>query len=70
MNIKKRLIGEFNLHTVIRLPGSVFSPYTSITTNLLFFDNTKPTTEKLVLNSMDIPSDRKQVNQADGIKAL
>ena len=45
VNIKKKLIGEFNLHTVVRLPGSVFSPYTSITTNLLFFDNTKPTTE-------------------------
>lgn len=41
VNIKKKLIGEFNLHTVVRLPGSVFSPYTSITTNLLFFDNTR-----------------------------
>ena len=30
VNIKKKLIGEFNLHTVVRLPGSVFSPYTSI----------------------------------------
>ena len=44
VNIKKKLISQFNLHTVVRLPGSVFSPYTSITTNLLFFDNTKPTT--------------------------
>ncbi|HBN96443.1 MAG TPA: SAM-dependent methyltransferase, partial [Firmicutes bacterium] len=33
----------FNLHTIIRLPGSVFSPYTSITTNILFFDNAKKT---------------------------
>ena len=37
--IKKRLLTEFNLHTIIRLPGSVFSPYTSIATNILFFDN-------------------------------
>lgn len=43
--IKKKLVGEFTLHTIIRLPGSVFSPYTSITTNLLFFDNTGPTKE-------------------------
>lgn len=43
--IKKKLLGEFNLHTIIRLPGSVFSPYTSIATNLLFFDNTGPTKE-------------------------
>ena len=45
MNIKKKLLSEFNLHTVIRLPSSVFSPYTSITTNILFFDRTGPTTE-------------------------
>lgn len=43
--IKEKLLGEFNLHTVIRLPHSVFAPYTSITTNLLFFDNTGPTKE-------------------------
>ena len=38
VSIKKKLLNEFNLHTVIRLPGSVFAPYTSITTNILFFD--------------------------------
>ena len=45
VNIKKKLLSEFNLHTVIRMPGSVFSPYTSITTNILFFDRTGPTQE-------------------------
>jgi len=34
--IKKKLIEECNLHTIIRLPGSIFAPYTSIATNLLF----------------------------------
>lgn len=43
--IKKKLLSEFNLHTVIRMPHSVFAPYTSITTNILFFDRTHPTTE-------------------------
>lgn len=38
--IKRRLIEDFNLHTVVRMPQSVFAPYTSITTNILFFDNT------------------------------
>ena len=37
--IKKKLLADFNLHTIIRLPGSVFSPYTSIATNILFFNN-------------------------------
>ena len=39
--IKERLLREFNLHTIIRLPGSIFSPYTSIATNILFFNNEK-----------------------------
>ena len=36
--IKQKLLGEFNLHTIIRLPGTVFEPYTTISTNILFFD--------------------------------
>lgn len=36
--IKERLLRHFNLHTVVRLPGSIFSPYTSIATNILFFN--------------------------------
>jgi len=62
LNIKKKLISEFNLHTIIRLPGSVFSPYTSISTNLLFFDNTKPTTETWFYR-VDIPADRKHFSK-------
>lgn len=45
INIKKKLLSAFNLHTVIRMPSGVFSPYTSISTSILFFDNTKPTEE-------------------------
>ena len=37
VNIKRKLLTKFNLHTIIRLPNSVFAPYTSITTNLLIF---------------------------------
>ena len=37
--IKTKMLQEFNLHTIIRLPGSIFSPYTSIATNILFFNN-------------------------------
>lgn len=62
VNIKKKLISQFNLHTVVRLPGSVFRPYTPITTNLLFFDNTKPTTETWFYR-VDIPSDRKHFSK-------
>src|SRR3989454_3639685 len=41
--IKEELLKEFNLHTIVRLPNGVFAPYTSIPTNLLFFDRTGPT---------------------------
>ena len=43
--IKKKLLEECNLHTIIRLPGSIFAPYTSNATNLLFFDKNGPTKE-------------------------
>lgn len=41
--IKSELLKDFNLHTIVRLPNGVFSPYTSIPTNLLFFDRSGPT---------------------------
>lgn len=41
--IKKKLLEECNLHTIIRLPKDVFAPYTDINTNLLFFEKGRPT---------------------------
>jgi type I restriction enzyme M protein len=41
--IKEELLKQFNLHTIVRLPNGVFAPYTSIPTNLLFFDRFGPT---------------------------
>ena len=60
--LKTRLLTDYNLHTIIRLPKSVFAPYTSITTNILFFD--KPAAgqtpaEQLWYYRVDIPADRK-----------
>lgn len=43
--IKKKLLEECNLHTIVRLPSGVFAPYTSISTNILFFDKTGSTKE-------------------------
>ncbi len=43
--IKEELLKDFNLHTVVRLPNGVFAPYTSIPTNILFFDRSGPTKE-------------------------
>ena len=61
-NIKRRLLTEFNLHTIVRLPGSVFSPYTSITTTILFFNNERPGGQTWFYR-VDIPADRKHFSK-------
>jgi type I restriction enzyme M protein len=43
--LKEQLMAECNLHTIVRLPNSVFKPYASIGTNLLFFEKGEPTRE-------------------------
>lgn len=67
VNIKKKLLGGFNLHTVIRLPHSVFAPYTSITTNILFFDNTHSTGETWFYR-LDIPEGYKNFSKTKPMK--
>lgn len=62
MSIKKKLLSEFNLHTIIRLPSSVFAPYTPITTNILFFDRTKATADTWFYR-LDMPDDRKHFSK-------
>lgn len=67
VNIKRKLLREFNLHTIIRLPGSVFSPYTSITTNILFFDNIHPT-EETWFYRLDMPEGYKHFSKTKPMK--
>ena len=67
VSIKKKLLEEFNLHTVIRLPGSVFSPYTSITTNILFFDKTGDTKETWFYR-VDMPEGYKHFSKTKPMK--
>ena len=65
--IKKKLIEEFNLHTIVRMPHSVFSPYTSITTNILFFERSGKT-EKTWLYRLDIPDGFKHFSKTKPMK--
>jgi len=58
VEIKKKLLNEFNLHTIIRLPGSCFAPYTGINTNLLFFDKTEAT-KGVWFYRFDLPGGKK-----------
>lgn len=66
-NIRKKLIEEFNLHTIIRLPASVFAPYTPQTTNLLFFDNTT-STKGVWFYRLDMPEGYKHFSKTKPMK--
>ena len=67
MSIKKKILTEFNLHTIIRMPASVFAPYTSITTNILFFDNSHQTKETW-LYRLDMPEGYKHFSKTKPMK--
>lgn len=67
VNIKKKLLSEFNLHTIIRMPHSVFAPYTSITTNILFFDKTK-STDEVWFYRLDMPEGYKNFSKTKPMK--
>ena len=60
--IKEELLGEFNLHTVVRLPQGVFAPYTDIPANLIFFDRTGPTGD-IWYYELPLPEGRKKYSK-------
>lgn len=65
--IKKMLMRDCNLHTIIRLPQSCFAPYTSIATNLLFFDKTHNTQETWFYR-LDMPEGYKHFSKTKPMK--
>jgi len=65
--IKEELLKEFNLHTIVRLPNGVFAPYTSIPTNLLFFDRSGPTKE-IWYYEQPIPEGRRQYSKTQSLR--
>ena len=65
--IKKELLEGFNLHTIVRLPKGVFAPYTSIETNLLFFERGGPTKE-IWYYELPLPEGRKNYTKTKPLK--
>lgn len=64
--IKEKLLEECNLHTIVRLPNGVFSPYTGIKTNLLFFEKGKKT-KNIWYYEHPYPPGRKSYNKTKPI---
>jgi type I restriction enzyme M protein len=65
--IKYELLRDFNLHTIVRLPTGVFSPYTNIPTNILFF-NRKGPTEEVWFYEHPLPEGRKNYTKTKPIQ--
>lgn len=65
--IKEELLKEFNLHTIVRLPNGAFAPYTSIPTNILFFDRSRPT-EDVWYYEHPLPEGRKNYTKTQPIQ--
>ena len=58
---------ECNLHTIVRLPNSVFKPYASIGTNLLFFEKGSPTKD-IWFWEHQVPDDQKAYSMTKPIR--
>jgi type I restriction enzyme M protein len=66
--VRQKLLEECNLHTIIRLPNSVFQPYASVATNLLFFTKGTPTKEVWYYDHL-LPDGYKAYNKTKPIQA-
>jgi type I restriction enzyme M protein len=65
--IKEELLKDFNLHTIVRLPNGVFSPYTPIPTNVLFFDRSGPTKD-VWYYELPLPEGRKNYTKTQPLQ--
>lgn len=66
-NLKSKLLKEFNLHTIVRLPEGVFAPYTSITTNLLFFNRDNLGTKEIWYYELALPEGMERFTKSNQI---
>ncbi len=67
--IKKHLLTEFNLHTIVKLPEGVFAPYTPITTNLLFFEKNDKGTKDIWFYELELPVGMQRFTKTNSIKS-
>lgn len=65
--IKEELVKDLNLHTIVRLPNGVFAPYTSIPTNILFFDRSAPSGD-VWFYELPLPEGRKNYTKTQPLQ--
>lgn len=67
--LKERILNDCNLHTIVKLPAGVFAPYTSITTNILFFDKTEAT-KKIDYYELALPEGYRSFSKTKPFKEI
>ena len=65
--LKKKLLSEYNLHTIVKLPNTTFAPYATVATNILFFEAGKSTNE-IWFYQHRVPAGQKNYSKTKPIK--
>jgi len=65
--VRQKLLEDCNVHTIVRLPQSVFAPYATVNTNLIFFEKGKPT-EEIWYYEHTLPEGAKAYNKTKPIR--
>ena len=65
--IRQKLLEDCNVHTIVRLPQSVFAPYATVNTNLIFFEKGK-TTKEIWYYEHNLPDGQKAYSKTKPIR--
>ena len=65
--LKKKLLSECNLHTIVKLPNTTFAPYATVATNILFLEAGAPT-EKIWFYQHKVPKGQKNYSKTKPIQ--
>jgi type I restriction enzyme M protein len=66
--IREELVNNFELHSIVRLPEGVFSPYTDIPANLIFFNKSGKTKRDIWYYELPLPENRKKYTKTMPLK--
>jgi type I restriction enzyme M protein len=66
-DVKKQLLEQFDVHTIVSLPPGTFAPYSDVKTALIFFERSGPT-EEIWYYEMPLPEDLKKFSKGSPIE--
>jgi type I restriction enzyme M protein len=71
--VRQKLLEDCNVHTIVRLPQSVFAPYATVNTNLIFFEkdasaDSAPATKEIWYYEHTLPEGQKAYSKTKPIR--